>query len=883
MMDVMDANTLLAHRDFVARIARKLIDDESQVDDVVQDTFAAALETRVARPRAWLARVARNLSVDRLRRRASRERRERAAARAEGVTSTDELAARVSRQQQVVAAVLNLDEPYRAVVLLRFYEELPPREIALRLELPVNTVRTRLRRALNLLRGKLDRAMLLPLALAIPATRSAAAVAGTVLTMKKTLVLLTVLVAAVALATSTTMRWLRSDEGASERSGHSAALRGSEETGRDADPVPAHLAGVVTGVLVGDLPAECEDAGGVTMTVFAGRREIHRELARPGMLRIVYRHEGRGRKLVMSGPRIVTKTFALADRKTDIGEVHLDRAVSFGGRVWGPGGKPLEGAIVFWNRTPSTEPTDRDGRYRIEIPGFVLINRNREGDLQGEELFVEWKGRWGGGFAAKPSGFELKYDFTATLEDPLRLQFPGRQGKRLILRPLPRNLSATPPPVVSETTVDEQGIAVPHWPPWIEGAYLTLDGIQMVLNRSEVVATDPYGVETDPANTIQVQMRVTPPGARIGISGLWSPDGLRVQEDDFFWQVELGATEVALFGIAPDEGPITWRFAGERKGRGVYLPSLWRAEYIEDGERRIAYGRFKFNMPKDVPIAGGSLPPLDLAKERGDGRSILVAGVDSCEGVVYLKNGKEAQRERALGQQSFATEDGGKVLSVTFEANDFDEVEMHFLAGDRLVTMSLGKKAWSESVKSGRILRPAISKQRVRATVVVRDAENRPARAVVVTCLVLEPYRIARTMTDRAGRAVLDLPDGGARMLAATDPVTGQGAMLDHWAPGGRTRTLRMRKPKKVRFRVLTPKGKPLLRGGGMLWSPGGIAGYFAVRAGRDGWHETPQVVAEFYTLKIARYWGPGVSAHITMPLRDVKDGQTLRMKETKR
>ena len=43
----------------------------------------------------------------------------------------------------------------RAVVVLRFQEDLEPREIARVLDLPVNTVKSRLQRSLNTLRGRL--------------------------------------------------------------------------------------------------------------------------------------------------------------------------------------------------------------------------------------------------------------------------------------------------------------------------------------------------------------------------------------------------------------------------------------------------------------------------------------------------------------------------------------------------------------------------------------------------------------------------------------------------------------------------------------------------------------------------------------------------------
>ena len=49
-----------------------------------------------------------------------------------------------------------LPEHYRVPLLLRFFDELPPRTIAARLQLPVATVNTRLQRALEQLRGRLD-------------------------------------------------------------------------------------------------------------------------------------------------------------------------------------------------------------------------------------------------------------------------------------------------------------------------------------------------------------------------------------------------------------------------------------------------------------------------------------------------------------------------------------------------------------------------------------------------------------------------------------------------------------------------------------------------------------------------------------------------------
>ncbi len=67
------------------------------------------------------------------------------------------MVARAEMLRNVVDAVLSLDEPNRSTVLLRFYEDLPPREIAARQEVGVETVRGRLKRAVKQLRAKLDR------------------------------------------------------------------------------------------------------------------------------------------------------------------------------------------------------------------------------------------------------------------------------------------------------------------------------------------------------------------------------------------------------------------------------------------------------------------------------------------------------------------------------------------------------------------------------------------------------------------------------------------------------------------------------------------------------------------------------------------------------
>lgn len=151
---------LQAHAGFIRSLARGLLSDEALVDDVVQETYIKAL-TNGPRHRealtAWLRTVTRNLSFKALRSQGRRRTREEASARKEALPATIDLVARQQSLDNIVTAVKDLPEHYQEVVMLRFFEDLPPRHIATRLDLPVNTVRMRLHRALKALRGHLDR------------------------------------------------------------------------------------------------------------------------------------------------------------------------------------------------------------------------------------------------------------------------------------------------------------------------------------------------------------------------------------------------------------------------------------------------------------------------------------------------------------------------------------------------------------------------------------------------------------------------------------------------------------------------------------------------------------------------------------------------------
>ena len=155
----MDTQSLLQHSNFIRGLARALVRDPWEAEDLIQDTWLTALksppdDTRSVR--AWLVRVMRNRLVSRYRHDTRRRQREVAAAQREDLPSADDMAERESTCRLLVEAVFALPEPYRSMIVYRFYDGLSAAEIARRERMPVETVRTRVKRGLSKLRAALE-------------------------------------------------------------------------------------------------------------------------------------------------------------------------------------------------------------------------------------------------------------------------------------------------------------------------------------------------------------------------------------------------------------------------------------------------------------------------------------------------------------------------------------------------------------------------------------------------------------------------------------------------------------------------------------------------------------------------------------------------------
>ena len=168
------AELLRRHGGRMLAVARRLLRDEEEARDAVQEAFVAAFRG-LARfdghslLGTWLHRIVVNAALMRLRRRKARPEEpiepllprflsdgHQADPAAPWQEDAESLLARAETRAQVRAAIDRLPESYRTVLLLRDLEELDTAEVAGMLGITPNAVKIRLHRARQALRGLLD-------------------------------------------------------------------------------------------------------------------------------------------------------------------------------------------------------------------------------------------------------------------------------------------------------------------------------------------------------------------------------------------------------------------------------------------------------------------------------------------------------------------------------------------------------------------------------------------------------------------------------------------------------------------------------------------------------------------------------------------------------
>lgn len=151
------------HAQTVYNLIMRIVRESSSADEILQDTFwqvwQKANTFQQGNATAWLYRIARNKSLDWLRRQRTRP---------QSATSFDEPENKVEvapqlehtvaqnwQQEQIQQALFNLPPEQRQCLELAFFDGLSQRQIAEHTQAPISTVKTRIQMALS----KLERSL----------------------------------------------------------------------------------------------------------------------------------------------------------------------------------------------------------------------------------------------------------------------------------------------------------------------------------------------------------------------------------------------------------------------------------------------------------------------------------------------------------------------------------------------------------------------------------------------------------------------------------------------------------------------------------------------------------------------------------------------------
>jgi RNA polymerase sigma-70 factor (ECF subfamily) len=372
-----DIATLLAEAPWLARLARSLTGDPAEADDLVQDTYAAALRSPpdTDRPiRPWLRRVAINLTRMRHRARTRRASTEGVVeTQAEPVRDAEQLLERARLERRLAELVLELDEPFRTTVLLRYREGLTAERIANQQGIPAATVRSRLKTGLDRLRRELAddekrqlRALFAPLAAGV---RSGSAQTVWRLVMAKLTSKLAIVIAVVLLLLAGTwLVWPRS--ATPTRGSHEMATATPAMRELIAKPAMFVQAGVAARKLTGRVTSDGAPYGGaVVQLVHAETEVVLAEMLSAADGTFAFGDRPADRYVVTASAPARAALPVHVDLRlpaTPFVELRLTGCSHLQGMVVDGSGAPIDHARIARDDTPGVfVETDKTGRYDL--------------------------------------------------------------------------------------------------------------------------------------------------------------------------------------------------------------------------------------------------------------------------------------------------------------------------------------------------------------------------------------------------------------------------------------------------------------------------------------------------------------------------------------
>jgi RNA polymerase sigma-70 factor, ECF subfamily len=158
------------YKDKVFQLCFRMVGNSHEAEDLAQEAFVRAYINinsfnQNLKFSTWLYRIATNLCIDRLRKKKPDYFLDAEIAGTEGLNMYSQIPSKtvlpedevvsLEIQQQIQNEISKLPEKYRAVIVLKYIEELSLNEISSILEIPLGTVKTRIHRGREALRHQL--------------------------------------------------------------------------------------------------------------------------------------------------------------------------------------------------------------------------------------------------------------------------------------------------------------------------------------------------------------------------------------------------------------------------------------------------------------------------------------------------------------------------------------------------------------------------------------------------------------------------------------------------------------------------------------------------------------------------------------------------------
>lgn len=156
------------HSTLLYSIIMRILKEKEETEDVLQEVFvnvwerAEMYDDQLGNPGAWLARIARNRAVDRLRSKNYRTRSKESDIdqhhdyfTADASSNPEHRAILSSQQEEILIALTSLSKDQKDLIEFAYFRGFTQTELADHFKLPLGTVKTRMRTAMSILRQKL--------------------------------------------------------------------------------------------------------------------------------------------------------------------------------------------------------------------------------------------------------------------------------------------------------------------------------------------------------------------------------------------------------------------------------------------------------------------------------------------------------------------------------------------------------------------------------------------------------------------------------------------------------------------------------------------------------------------------------------------------------